>query len=179
MLYNFIISCILSFSFLFNSVYDFNVPLIEGGNTSLSNFSSKKILIVILPVHKNVTTDSLLYSIDTIAQAHSNNLKVIAVPAYEDGFTDLNKNTLKNWYRSKLNNSILVTDGLYTRTSSGTLQHGLFKWLTHVEENNIFNVTITGPDHKFFINEEGELYGNLTNYIRTWSPTVFKTITLP
>lgn len=179
MIYKLFISGILCLSTIFNSVYDFSVPLIEGGNTSLSDFTSKKILVVTLPINQNATTDSLLYSLDTISLAHSNNLKVIAVPAYEDGFTPADKNSLKNWYRSKLNNNIIVTDGLYTRTSSGTLQHGLFKWLTHVEENNIFNISISGPDHKFFINEEGELYGNLTNYIRSWSPTVFKTITLP
>lgn len=161
---------------LINTVYSYSVPKIEGGVQQLSAYQGKKILIVTLPVLQNASADSLLYSLDTLAMARVASLKVIAVPSIEDGFTVGQRAQLKQWYRSKLNNNILVTDGIYTRGTSGIQQHPLFKWLTKLSENESFDVDITLPGCKFFTNSSGRLYGVLKERSKMWGSAVQKTL---
>ena len=166
------------FSFLSGSIYDFSVPKIEGGSQALSAYAGKKILVITLPVVQNASADSMLYSLDTLATAHAASLKVVAVPSYEDGFTAAQKTQLKLWYRSKLGTGILITDGLYTRKTSGTQQHALFKWLTDDNQNDMFNIDVEGPGHKFFTKGNGSLYGELTPQIKIWSAAVQRTLNM-
>lgn len=160
------------------SIYSYSVSKIEGGNQSLSAFEGKKILIVTLPLQQTAAADSFLFALDTLASAHSSNLVVIATPSYEDGYTPSQKNQLKNWYRSQLGSYIVVTDGLHTRKTSGSQQHGLFQWLTDVNKNEVFDMDITGEEWKFFVRETGVLYGALLPQTRIWSNSVQKTLLL-
>lgn len=144
-----------------NSIYTYSVPKIEGGTQQLNALQGKRLLVLVLPVQQTAIADTLLYCLDTLATAHSTNLKVIGVPAFEDGFTPAQKAALTTWYRSKLNNNIIITDGLYTRKTSGSQQHGLFQWFTSDTLNGIFDNDITGPGHKFFVSASGDLYSEL------------------
>jgi len=162
-----------------NSPYLYTVPKIEGGTQSLSVFEGKKLLIVTLPLVQNASSDSLLYSLDTLATAHASNLKVIATPCYEDGYNPINKSALQTWYRSKLGSHIIITDGLYTRKSSGSQQHELFKWLTYANENGRFDMDIIAPETKFFINTDGRIYGVLRPQTKLWSQTLNRVINSP
>ena len=56
---------------------------------------------------------------------------------------------------------IIVTEGLYTRKTSGSQQHPLFKWLTDKAKNDHFNKDITGPRNKFIVWTDGKLIGVL------------------
>lgn len=141
-----------------NSIYTYSVPKIEGGTQQLSTMQGKRLLVIVLPVQQTASADTLLYCLDTLAAVHNTTLNVIGVPAYEDGFTPAQKSALTTWYRSKLNSNIIITDGLYTRKTSGSQQHGLFQWFTDDNLNGIFNTDITGPGHKFFVNASGDLY---------------------
>ena len=161
-------------------LYDHSVPKIEGGSQNLSIYQGKKILVITLPIQQNASADSLLYSLDTLAIAHASDFKVIAVPAYEDGYVDTMKNQLLSWYRSKLGSYILITDGLYTRKTSGSQQHPVFKWLTHVSENGVFDVDVDAeePGSKFFISASGKLNGVLKSKTKIWGRAVQKTLQL-
>jgi glutathione peroxidase len=158
------------------SIYNYNVSRIEGGNQSMAAYQGKKILIITLPVQYDAAADTLLYCLDTLASAHSLQLAVIAIPAYEDGFTPALKEQLNQWYRSRLGNYIVITDGLYTRKTSGTQQHPLFKWLTTDTLNDVFNIDVEGPGHKFFVNTTGQLYGVLRPQTKISSNVVYKTL---
>lgn len=160
------------------SLHQFTVPLLEGGQQSLAVLSGKKVLLVTLPLQQSASSDSLLYSLDTLAAAHSNELKVLGVPAYEDGYTPAIKTELLQWYRSRLGSNILVTDGLYTRKTSGSMQHPLFNWLTHEQENGIFDVDVAGPGYKFITNESGSLYGVLHPQAKMHGRLVQKTLNM-
>lgn len=140
---------------------NFSLPKIEGGAQSTAAYAGKKILVITLPVTQSASADSMLYQLDTLAAAHSATLKVIAVPAIEDGFTESNKPQLMQWYRSKLSNTVLITDGLNTRKSSGSQQHSLFKWLTDMTQNEMFDIDAEGPGYKFLIDETGVFYAVL------------------
>ena len=143
------------------SIYTHSVTSIEGDNKPLSAYQDKKILIITLPTVQNASNDSLLHSMDSLRAANAGALIIIAVPSYEDGFTPAIKNTLKAWYRSILSQDIIVTDGLYTRKTSGSQQHPLFKFLTDKEKNGHFDQDVLEPRNKFFIWTNGELTGVL------------------
>jgi glutathione peroxidase-family protein len=134
------------------------------------------ILLLKLPIQQNTSADSMLYSLDTLALAHINNLAVIAVPSYEDGYTPAQQTQLKNWYRSKLGNYITISTGLYTRKTSGTQQHGLFKWLTTDTMNDAFKIDVAGPGYKFFVNSAGGMFGVLTPQTKMGGANVQRTL---
>lgn len=162
--------------FLTGSIHDFSVPKIEGGTQSLSAYQGKKILIITLPLSQTVSTDSMLYALDTLATAHTSTLKVIAVPSYEDGYTPAQKSALTAWYRSMLGTGIVITEGLYTRRTSGGQQHPLFAWLTKESQNELFDIDIEGPGYKYFAKGNGQLYGVLRPASKISGLSVQKTL---
>lgn len=160
------------------SASNFFVKQIEGGQISLHAFAGKKIMIITLPTQRNSSTDSLLYSLDTLAHAHINELKVVAVPSMEDGFTSQNSDSLRQWYTSKLGDYIVIADGLHTRKTSGYLQDPLFSWMTDSMQNEVFNIDVEGPGYKFFIDGSGVLYGVLRPQARVSGRSVQNTLSL-
>lgn len=153
-------------------IYDYNVPRIEGGQQSLSAFQDKKLMVILLPVEQSAWADSLLYTLDTLAQNRSSQLKVVAVPAMEDGFTQQLKDSLQTWYRSKLGEHVIITDGLYTRRNSASQQHGLFRWLTDKEQNGRLQVDAKAPGYRYMIHPGGELYAALHPSTTLWGSTM-------
>ncbi|MBS1511068.1 MAG: hypothetical protein JST86_09515 [Bacteroidetes bacterium] len=139
------------------TVYTYSVPTIEGGTQPLSTLAGKKIIVITLPTQQNAPNDSLLHSLDSIRTVYSSSLTIIAVPAYEDGYTPANKNTLMQWYRSILGTAVIITDGLYTRKTSGSQQHPLFQWLTDKNKNGTFDLDVSGAGNKFILWPDGTL----------------------
>lgn len=154
------------------SIYELSVTSIDGDIQSLSNYQGKKLLIVTLPIFPSASSDSFLFSLDTLALNHAADLKVIASPSFEDGYTASQKIVLRNWYRSKLGNHIIITDGVYTRKSAGNLQHPLYKWLTDLSLNERFDMDITEEETKFFINRNGKIQGVLRKQTKIWGRTI-------
>ena len=125
-----------------------------------------------LPIVQNSANDSVLHSLDSLRATYSGSLIIIGVPSYEDGYTPAIKNTLTTWYRSILNMEVVVTDGLYTRKTSGSQQDPLFKWLTNKDKNGHFDQDISGQKNKFFIWTDGELTGVLGTQTRLGGVTM-------
>lgn len=167
---------LLVHSFYTGSVYDFSVPTIAGGTQNLSAYQGKKIMIITLPVEQSPAADSLLSSLDTLAAARAQSLQIIGVPAIEDGYTAGNNSALQQWYFSKMGSHVLVTGGLYTRKTSGSQQHPLFKWLTSSNQNEVFDIDVAGPGYKFFSNSSGQLYGVLKPHSKVWGASVQRTL---
>lgn len=165
-----------NFVYTQQTAHQFSVPRIEGGITSLSAYSGKKILVITLPVSQSLQADSLLYSLDTLSAARTASLQVVAVTSLEDGYTDLVKPQLLAWYRSKLGSHVLITDGLLTKKSSGSGQHLLFRWMTNADQNEVFDIDAEAPGYKYFINESGILYGVLRPQSKMWGTSVQKTL---
>jgi glutathione peroxidase-family protein len=169
---------LLAGSFWTTSIYTFSFTKIEGGTQPVSAYQGKKILIVTLPVVQTAFGDSMLYSLDTLGTAHAGTLRIIGVPSFEDGYTAALKPQLELWYRSKLGNQITIAEGLYSRKTSGTQQHALFRWLTDVNQNENFDMDVTGPGYKFFVNASGQLYGVLQPHTKISGLSVQKTLNL-
>jgi glutathione peroxidase len=154
------------------SVYTYSVISIEGASKPLNVYTGKKLLVITLPIQQNASGDSLLHSLDSIQAVYSNTLQIIAVPAYEDGYTTAIKTQLQQWYRSILGTSIIVTEGMYTRKTSGSQQHAFFKWLTDKDKNGFFNQDVAGPKHKFIVWGNGELTAALVAQTRIGGTTM-------
>lgn len=156
----------------FESIYTHSVTTIEGVNKPLTNYQGKKILVITLPVQQNSSNDSLLTSLDSLRAVYNGSLIIIATPSFEDGYTTAMKESLKQWYRSKLSMNIIVTEGLYTRKTSGSEQHSLFKWLTDKNLNSHFDKDVTGSKIKFIIWTNGQLIGVLDAHTKVGSNTI-------
>ena len=144
------------------SVYTYSVSTIEGDNKSLNAYQGKKLLVMTLPIEQNSSNDSLLRSMDSLRAVYGSSLVIIATPSYEDGYVPANKTALQQWYRSILGNDIIITDGIYTRKTSASQQHPLFKWLTTKDNNGHFDQDVSGPRNKFIVWTDGELVGVLS-----------------
>jgi len=178
-LYTVFISAVVGTAFLLNgNIHNFTIPKIEGGNQQLSGFQNKKIMVITLPLVQNYEADSFLFALDTLASAHTSTLKVIAVPSFEDGYTAAQQYQLKQWYRSKLGSYIVISKGLHTRKTSGAQQHPLFKWLTRVNQNEVFDIDVEGPGTKFFAGEDGNLYAVLRPHSKISGMSVQRVINM-
>ncbi len=142
-------------------IYGINIKTIEGPQKQLSEYQNKKMLIITLPLVRSNSADSFLISVDSLASVNLATLKIITVPSVEDGYTSSQKQALKNWYRQFLDSSVVITTGIYTRKTSGSQQHKLFKWLTHQSRNGYFNEDVDGPSMKFLLRANGDLMGVL------------------
>lgn len=157
-----IVSFILLTGWIYTeSIYTHSVTTIEGVHKPLNVYQGKKILVMTLPINRNSSNDSLLHSLDSLKSAHNSSLIIIATPSYEDGYTPARKDSLRQWYRSILSMDVIVTEGMYTRKTSGSQQHPLFKWLTDKSRNDHFDRDVTGPKNKFIVWTDGELVGAL------------------
>jgi glutathione peroxidase len=145
--------------FYFSSFYTIHYTTIEGNERVMQNFEGKKILLVVLPSTGTANDSVFLKKVDSVSSIYKDRLSVIAIPSFDDGYDGSRKQQLQLFYRSLLNNTITITEGMYTHKTSGNRQHALFKWLTHKEENMHFDIDVKGSGQKFFVSENGELYG--------------------
>jgi glutathione peroxidase len=161
-----IISCLfLAAAGSVESIYNFSVTAIEGHYKSLDICKGKKLMIVTLPAQQNDSNDSLLSALDSIRTVYNSSLSIIAVPSLETGYLPSKKNELKQWYKSKLNSGIIVTEGVYTRKTSGSNQHPLFRWLTNTDKNGHFNVDADAAGQFFVVSKTGALYSVLSREV--------------
>ncbi len=144
---------------VYAGVYDIHITTIEGADKSMSDFQGKKLLIIVLPVTQNVNDVHYLQAVDSLSRKYANNVTVIGVPSYEYGFNTNSLSNLRSYYRGIIGQQVILTQGLYVNKSSGKMQHKLFAWLTNVNQNTHFNEDVKGVGQKFFIDENGELYG--------------------
>jgi hypothetical protein len=159
---NYVSVILFSLTRLFLGISDYTIPKMEGGEQPLNVYAGKNVLLISLPIVQDSTGLAMLTSIDSIAAANTSTLQVIGIPSVEDGFLPANRASLLQWYRSILNNRVLISDGLQTHKTSASNQHALFGWLTQVGKNGVFDIDAEGPGQKFFVNEEGKLYAVLS-----------------
>lgn len=144
--------------FTSQSIYNYTITTINGANKPLSVFKGRKILIVTLPVAKTLENSAFLKKVDSISKVYEKTLSIIAVPSFEDGYSVTNAASVRNYYNALLGQQVTITEGMFTHNSSPS-QDPLFVWLTHSEKNGHFDCEVEDVGQKFFITEQGELYG--------------------
>ena len=125
---------------------------ISGDSVSLSSFSGKKTLFFIAPLNQS---DPAYGQIQAFKNRYLDTVRVVAVFSYEDGYQSSNASAIQNLYNGM---SIILTEGVYTKKTSGTNQSTLMKWLTKKTMNLHFDMDSGGIGHKFFVTESGRLF---------------------
>ncbi len=149
---------VLATSFTVTSIYDLAFTTMDQEDHAISDYQGKEILFVLLPVSRNVDDSAFLQSLDSLSINHQDSVTIIGVPSYEEGYIDESMDTLLQWYQSLLSDHILLSVAMYTHKASADLQHPLFAWLTKKEQNEHFDLDITGSRQCFFVNAEGVLH---------------------
>jgi glutathione peroxidase-family protein len=153
------------------SIYSIEVSNLNGTDQSLNAFRNKKILVVLLPTSETTAASHFLQQLDSLSKAQAGKLAVIAIPSYEDGFTQAAEPGLQQWYNQYLSNQVLITRGMYSRKSSPG-QHPLLQWLTHQGSNGHFDEEAGGAGQVYLVNETGELMAVLSPGISLSGKTI-------
>jgi len=157
--FGFVISLVFGSMFFGTDLYNIHFSTIDNEDKSMDEFRGKKIMIVILPVTQTVDDSIFLRSIVNASENYGGKISIIGMPSFEDGYSIGDSDRVAYYYRMQMGRTITVVKGMYTKKTSGRNQHPLFAWLTHASQNDHFDSEATGVGEKFFINENGELYG--------------------
>jgi glutathione peroxidase len=169
------LSVFLSFRFTIDDIYNQPLKDIDGNTIQLSGYNDKKILFIVLPV---TTQDSAVTpaQLTTLANKYAGSLVVVGVPAEEWGFTPAIKAQVKSLYSGQPSNFILA-EGMKVKKSSGEQQSPLFQWLTDKNHNKLFDREVSGTGEKFFVDEEGRLYGVIGKNLQLSNPITDRIVT--
>lgn len=156
-----------------DSIYDLSVRTIDGKAIPLSSFKGKKLFIVVLPLS---ATDPILpaSALKKLLTRYTS-LVIIGITPFEVGFKKADKERLKKMYKD-MPPGFILTEIIKATKAAGKEQAPVLQWLTHRQRNTHFDEDIKGPGHKFFIDEKGELYGNLDPAIKISSPVIDRVI---
>lgn len=134
------------------SIYDFQVPSLEGGTINFSDFEGKKILIVNTASECGYTPQYA--QLEELYSSMSDKVVVIGFPANNFGGQEPGTNQQIAAFCEK---NYGVTFPMAAKVSvKGNDQHELFKWLTQ-EDNPDFTGDINWNFEKFLIDEQGNL----------------------
>jgi glutathione peroxidase-family protein len=166
---------LLFFLFAFTaqtSVFDLSITMCDGSNLALGSFQGRRLVVVILPSTTTQADSATLQLLQTLNNDYKDSVTFVGVPSYEDGFTDEDAPDLLDFYRSYLDESFLITAGMYTHKTSDQ-QSSLFSYLTHAQQNGYFDNDVLGAGEKFFTDANGDLTG-LSAPDAVFSEDIFK-----
>lgn len=134
---------------------DLSFNTINGDSIHLNSYLGKKTLFIIAPISE---TDPVYSQLQNFKSRYLDTVRVVCIFSKEDGYTSSNSSTIQAIYNEM---GVILSDGLYTKKSSGTNQAPIMKWLTDKTQNTHFDMDAGGIGHKFFVDETGRLFGVL------------------
>jgi glutathione peroxidase len=165
---------LFSFFLLPKSIYSIPFNNMDNQKVNLFQYNGKKIIFITLTGKE---ADSTLGQLAAFSITYKNSAAIIGVLSIEDGYDEANKKSLKVLYKSKIP-GLILTEAMYTRSSS-TGQSALMQWLTHKEQNMRMDVKVTEAGYKFFLDEDGLLYGVLGSNAALTSPIIQRIMSKP
>ncbi|MBV4359034.1 thioredoxin domain-containing protein [Pinibacter aurantiacus] len=145
------------------SIYSLSIKDMDDKKISISAFHGKKILFVVVPVSSQ---DSLLdiKSLKGLLSKYDTSLVAIGIPAVEFGCQKSMDREIKALYQ-KMPANFILAGGMKVTKKSAEQQDSLFQWLTRRENNFHFDQDVLAPGQKFFVDEQGTLYGVLGYHV--------------
>lgn len=147
----FFIGTVLSYE---SSIYNYQVPAIDGGTIDFNNYRGKKIFLV------NIATGSgyasQLPALEQLYQRHKDSMVVIGFPSNSFGNEPLTDGQIAH----SLRNTYGITFPLAAKqVVIGDSAHAVYKWLASKEENGVLRSRIRGDFQKYLLNRQGKLVG--------------------
>lgn len=140
------------------TVYHLRFRDIDGAVVNMNQYRGKKILVMTMSAGGTADT-ALASQLNAFYKKYGDSVAVIGVFSIEDGYKSTEKSRLKSKYLDRSKGNLLLTEGMHTRKSKDSTQGILVRWLTSKEHNTHFDQEVKGAGHKFFIDEDGDLYG--------------------
>ena len=143
---------------------------INGENVLLNSYLGKKTLFFIVPLSQS---DPVYPQLQAFKNRYLDTVRIVGILSYEDGYQSSNASAMQNLYSSM---NIILTEGMYTKKSSGANQSTMMKWMTSKTMNHHFDMDATGIGHKFFVNENGRLFGVMPSQTPLNAPIIDKIV---
>lgn len=148
--------------------YDIPVKAIDGTEINLADFKGKKILVV------NIATGSeyanQIQKLETLYQANSENLVIIACPSNGFGNEPLTNQEIETSLIQENAIHYLITEKMNVSPSEHISP--LFSWLTISNENGEMSNPVNKDFMKFLIDEEGNLIGVMDSNVDPLDPNL-------
>jgi glutathione peroxidase len=159
------------------SIYSLSIKSIDDKKISISSFRGKKMLFVVVPV---TAQDSLLdlKSLKELLSKYDTSIIAIGIPAVEFGYQKSMDREIRKLYQ-KMPANFILAGGMNVRKSSAEQQDSLFQWLTKRENNFHFEQEVINPGQKFFVDEQGSLYGVLGYHVPFSNPVMDRILSKP
>jgi glutathione peroxidase-family protein len=143
---------------------------INSDSVLLSSYIGKKALFFIAPLTQS---DPGYAQLQAFKNRYLDTVRIVGVLSYEDGYQSSNASAVQSLYSSM---GVILTEGMYTKKGSGTNQSPLMKWMTDKTMNLHFDIDSGGIGHKFFVNENGRLFGVMPSQTPLNAPIIDKVV---
>ena len=129
-----------------------SIKKLNGDTVSMAALAGKKVLVIVLPLSQS---DSNFSQIQAFRNRYLDTVQVVGVLSFEDGFQAASSSAIQSLYS---NMGIILTEGMYSRKTSGAIQAPFMRWLTDRTKNRHFDNDVQGIGQKFFVSESGRLF---------------------
>lgn len=148
------------------SFYQLSFRKISGDTVSLNSYFNKKVFFFIAPLS---ASDSNFIQLQAFKNRYHDTVQVVAVLSFEDGY----QNSMASAIQSLYNNSgVVLTEGMYTKKTSGSNQSPVMKWLTTRTQNTHYDQDSQGIGQKFFVNSGGRLFAVMPSQVSLGSTII-------
>lgn len=139
---------------------------LSGDTVLLSSFTGKKTMFFIAPLNQS---DSAYSKLQAFKSRYLDTVRIVCVLSVEDGYQSSIASSIQNLYSGM---GVLLTEGMYTKKSSGSNQSSLMRWLTNKTHNLHFDMDAGGIGYKFFVTESGRLFAVMPSQTPLNSPII-------
>jgi glutathione peroxidase len=151
-----------------NSIYQFKVEDIEGGQIDFAKYKGKKILVVNTASACGYTPQ--YKQLQALYEQQKGNLVIVGFPANDFGGQEPGSNVDVKAFCEK---NYGVTFPLAAKvTVKGEQMAPVYQWLTSKEKNGVLDATITWNFNKFLLNEKGELMAYFPSKVEPMSQDI-------
>lgn len=135
------------------SIYNYNLPALNGGTINLSSYTGKKILIVNIAT-QCPTASEQLQELKQLQTQYAATLQIIAIPSNDFNNMEPGTDSSINAALQSYNLNFPVAAKQHV---SGNEAHPLFQWLQHKTQNGVMDTRVRWSFTKFLVNAQGQL----------------------
>lgn len=159
-------------SLLQTSIYTLSVTSASGSVINFSDFQGKKILVV------NIATGSprtgQLAGLQQLHEQYGDSLVIIGFPSNSFGNENKSNSGIKHFCQTQYGVSFLLAA---KGSVKGADIQPFYNWITHEEENGVFDNDIQGDFQKYLFDSSGEPIGIFAGSLSPLHPQLVNAIT--